>query len=183
MARTDSPLIASASALALASALGAAPAVAERVGSVAAVNEEMRGTPPAAAQRPLTLGVEVVRDERVETGPLGSGQVLFLDQTALTVWPNSDVVLDRYVYDPETKTGEMALTMTRGLMRFIGGAISKEQDVLITTPHGVIGVRGGIAMVEVGDTFTRAVHIAGRYTTINGLTLARSGARRRSQRG
>lgn len=153
--------------------VGAQPAV---IGSVAAANEEILGTPPAAQPRPLRLGAEIVSDERVETGPLGAGQFLFLDRTTLTVWPDSDVVLDRFVYDPSAGAGEMALGMTRGLMRFIGGAVSKSNDVIVRTPHAVVAVRGGIANIEVGSDFTRVVHIAGAYTEINGLRLARSNA-------
>lgn len=154
----------------------AAPSGAAPIGKVTAANEAMLGTPPAAPRRSLALGLEVVSDERIETTPLGAGQLVFLDRTALTVWPNSDIVLDRYIYDPARGSGEMAIGLSRGLLRFVGGAVSKENDVTITTPHAVVAVRGGIALVEVTATATRAVHVAGRYTEINGLRLSRTSA-------
>jgi hypothetical protein len=162
--------------MASAALLPAAPSGAAPIGRVTAANEAMLGTPPAASRRPLALGLEVVSDERIETTPLGAGQIVFRDRTALTVWPNSDVVLDRYVYDPERGTGQMAIGLSRGLLRFVGGAVSKENDVTVTTPHAVVAVRGGIALIEVTATSTRAVHVAGRYTEINGLRLSRTSA-------
>ena len=79
-------LLIGASALAL---MAAAPATANTIGSVAAVNQDMEGTPPNAARRNLPLGEGVFLDERIETSPIGSGQLMFLDQTTLTVAPGS----------------------------------------------------------------------------------------------
>lgn len=45
------------------------------IGSVAAVNRDMEGTPPAAERRALNLGNRVVTDELIQTSPLGSGPV------------------------------------------------------------------------------------------------------------
>ena len=48
----------------------------------------------------------------------------------------------------------MGLTLRRGLLRFVGGTISKKKPVRVTTPVGVLGVRGGIALIEVIDQDT-----------------------------
>lgn len=146
------------------------------IGNVAAANEEVVGTPPASDPRQLRLGLEVVANERVETSSVGAGQFLFLDQTALTVWPNSDVTLDSYVYDPDRQAGEMSLSVGRGVLRFIGGRISKGSDVRIETPHTVVAVRGGIAQIEVTEERTTALHVAGEYTQIGSVRLARPNA-------
>ena len=150
-----------------------APAGAVEIGSVAAANRDVLGTPPAEDTRQLLLGARVVLEERIQTSDLGAGQFMFLDQTALTVWPNSDVVLDEYVYDPNRGTGRAAISATRGMLRFIGGRISKTDDVTIRTPHSVVAVRGGIAQIVVTDLMTRVVHIAGEYTKVGNLVLAR----------
>ncbi|MFN3259427.1 MAG: FecR domain-containing protein [Pikeienuella sp.] len=170
MTTTTSRLLASvaSAALLLGSAGGAA---AERIGAVAAVNSEVIGEPPAADPRDLILGDDLVLEERIESSPIGTGQFLFLDQTALTVAPNSNIVLDRYIYDPATQTGEMAMSMTRGVLRFVGGRISKTTDAVITTPTATIGIRGGISIIIVEeDGTTRVMHIAGEYTRLTSLT-------------
>ncbi|MEM9062861.1 MAG: FecR family protein [Pseudomonadota bacterium] len=161
--------------------LGLSPASAE-IGSVSAVNSDMDGTPPEQSRRPLALGTQVVRNERIQTSAAGSGQLIFLDQTALSVAPQTDLILDTYIYDPAATTGEIALTLTKGALRFIGGRITKTRDAVVRTPTATIGVRGGLVIIEVGDDGTTSVvHIAGERTIVTGkrggkVTLSRANA-------
>ncbi len=159
-------LLASAAAIAL-----SAPALAQtrddQIGSVAALNSNVDGTPPAAATRQLFVGEGLVQNELIESSPIGSGQFLFLDQTTLTIAKDSSLVLDKYVYNPDTKTGEFSMRMSRGVLRFIGGRITKNTDAVVVTPTATIGIRGGMAIITVDpDGTTRAQHIAGEYTRI-----------------
>ncbi|MEL6997813.1 MAG: FecR domain-containing protein [Pseudomonadota bacterium] len=142
-------------------------APAKDIGKVAAVNPQMDGTPPTATARTLQLGSGVVENERIETTDDGSGQLLFVDQTSLSIAPRSDIVLDRYVYNPGDETGEVALTMTKGVLRLIGGRITKRTDGIIRTPTATIGVRGGLALVIVANGTTRVCHVAGEYTKVS----------------
>ena len=116
--------------------------------AVASTTKQAHGAAPQQAFRRAALDLKTFKAERVEATPIGAGQFLLLDQTSLTVWPDSDIVLDAYLYDPETATGEMTLSATRGVMRFIGGKISKTTDVIVTTPHTVIAIPGGLAQIE-----------------------------------
>ena len=60
----------------------------------------------------LSPGSEVFANETVRTGNLGQADLVFLDQTNLTVGPTSEVLLDKFVYDP---TGpKVVLQLTRG---------------------------------------------------------------------
>ncbi|MEQ9122937.1 MAG: FecR domain-containing protein, partial [Alphaproteobacteria bacterium] len=72
-----------------------------------------------------------------------------LDQSAVTVAPNSELVIDKFVYDPDKRTGEMAMTLSKGLMRFVGGRLSKSGGVQVNTPVATMGIRGGIALIHV----------------------------------
>ena len=65
-------------------------------------------------------------------------QLLFLDESALTIASNSDVVLDKFIYDPKTSKGEIALSLGAGVFRFVGGRISKTSMVRIKTPTATI---------------------------------------------
>lgn len=161
-------------AAAATAALLAAPhqAGATNIGAVSAVNEDVDGTPPAAATRDLKLGDGLFSNERIQSSPLGSGQFLFLDQTSLTIAPNSNLTLDKYVYDPDTQTGEFTINMTRGVLRFVGGRITKSNDAVIVTPTATIGIRGGMAVVTVAeDGSTTVMHIAGDYTRVTANEL------------
>ncbi|MEM7545352.1 MAG: hypothetical protein AAF367_07435 [Pseudomonadota bacterium] len=159
-------LLASAALIAL-----TAPATsANTIGAVSALNQDVDGTPPEADTRLLVLGDGVFQNERIESSPIGSGQFLFLDQTSLTIAKESVLVLDKYVYDPETRSGEFSMSMTRGVLRFVGGRITKGTDAVITTPTATIGIRGGMAIIIVEeDGTTRVMHIAGDYTRVTSL--------------
>src|ERR1700722_8213814 len=136
-------------AAAVALAVTLAPAQAQKVGVNSAVNPDATGTPPGGAQRKLVLGQEVVHNEHVTTGPLGTTQILFLDESAMTVGPNADVTIDEFVYDPNTGNGRLAMSATQGVMRFVGGRLSKKTDaVSLTTPVGTLGIRGGVFLAE-----------------------------------
>ncbi|MEM7212370.1 MAG: FecR domain-containing protein [Pseudomonadota bacterium] len=148
--------------------IGLAAPAAEDIGKVAAVNPSMDGTPPTdQTRRTLQLGSGVIQNEKIETSEDGSGQLLFLDQTSLSIAPRSEIVLDKYVYDPGEDAGEVSMTLTKGVLRLIGGRITKRSDGIIRTPSATIGVRGGLALVIVDAGNTRVCHIAGEYTKVS----------------
>lgn len=134
------------------------------------------GTPPGAATRVIRVGLDMLRNERVATGADGRTQMLFLDGSALTVGPNSEITLDEFVFEPGTGKGKLALSASRGLLRFVGGKISKGSPVEIRTPSATIGVRGGIALVEVGAT-TRAQFLFGDQMTVSSAGVTREVSR------
>jgi hypothetical protein len=72
----------------------------------------------------------------------GAGLFVSRDNTALTAWQNGDIVLDRYVYDPDAASGNMAPTVSYGIVHFIGGEISKDRDVEVRIPDAVIAIVG-----------------------------------------
>jgi hypothetical protein len=158
-------------ALLLATAvLGSAPALAQRVGTASAVNPASTGKPPGGEVRTLTLGAEVMHNERVQTNASGSVQLLFVDKTSMTIGPNSDVTIDRYVFNPATNAGQMAVTVSKGVMRFVGGQISHSGEATVTTPSASIGIRGGISIIDANGTIILVfgkVNITGK----NGIQL------------
>jgi hypothetical protein len=103
----------------------------------------------------------VVQDERVQSSATGRGQLLFLDQTTLSLAPNTTIVLDRFVFDPNRGSGEIGLQLTEGALRFIGGTLSRQQDAVIVTPTSTIGIRGSSALVLHLNGRTIAIFIAG----------------------
>jgi hypothetical protein len=150
------------------------------VGVTSAVNPDARGVRPDGGQKVLMVGNDVIYKERIETGPSGQVQLLFNDQSAISVGPDAQLVIDQYVYNPANGTGQMAVTLARGTMRFVGGKISKQSEVAISTPSATIGIRGGVTMPSVADDgSTRVVHVFGTTTvrTADGqnATLTRPG--------
>jgi hypothetical protein len=118
----------------------------DTVGAAAAVKPSSTGTPPGGSARTLKPGTNIVDRERIKTSGSGSLQVMFLDKTTMTIGPNSDVVIDEFVYRPGSG-GQFVASMTKGALRFVGGQISHNQGATITTPTATIGIRGGVALI------------------------------------
>ena len=167
--------------LAATSVVAVAPATAnEEIGVFAAANQDLTGARPSEAARTLYIQDKVVANERIASSTDGGGQILFLDQSSLTISPNSDIVLDQYVYNADTDSGALGLTVLKGAMRLVGGRITKKNAAIIKTPTATIGIRGGMGSVVVGpDGIVRYMHIAGISSTIqtgaDDLTITREG--------
>jgi len=145
------------SLLALPLAGPAAAAASDEAGKVAAATAAALGFPPALPVRTLLIGTEVVRQERVTTDDKGLVQFLFLDGSTFTLSRDSSVTIDDFIYDPAAETGQLSMSLSRGLFRLVGGQLTKSGSVTLKTPTAVLGVRGGIAVVEVADNGETAV--------------------------
>src|SRR5437763_11033648 len=146
----------------------------DRVGVNSAVNQQAVGVPPGAGARPLVIGQDVVFNERITTAAVGQTQLLFLDESSMSIGPNSDLTIDQFVYDPRTGSGKLAMTTTRGLLRFVGGKLSKQDDaVTMRTSSATLAVRGGAFLVnQAPGGSVEAVFIYGRGLTVTGTTGA-----------
>lgn len=124
-------------------ALAAIPAAAQGpgIGTVREVYATAYRTPPAGQRAPVALRAGVVQDERIETLDDAAVGMLFVDDTTFRVGPDSNVVLDTYVFDPASTRGQVAIGLARGSMRFITGRMAKD-GVRVVTPSVTIGVRG-----------------------------------------
>ena len=129
----------------------AVPSLAEQdpVGITGAVNPQAVGQAPSGPIEQLAIGQNVVRNEKISTFNKGQVQLIFADQSTLTLAENSEIVIDEFVYDPNKQAGNMTATVTTGVLRYVGGKISKKNDVSFLTPSGVVTVRGGIALIKV----------------------------------
>jgi hypothetical protein len=140
----------------------------QRVGVTATAHAPATGTPPQSATRELFVGLDMVRNERIVTGAEGKTQLLFVDGSALTIGPNAELVLDEFVYDPQTETGKLAMTAAKGVFRVVGGKISKTEAITLKTPTATLGIRGGIAMAQVGGGSGFFGFLFGKQMTVDG---------------
>jgi hypothetical protein len=163
-------LVAAAAAL-----LGAAPSHAADapIGSIAAMSPVAVGTLPSGEAQPLAAGAGIFFAERLTTQDGGRLHLELADRSVLDVAPNSEIVIDKFVYDPSTGAGQIAGHVSQGLLRYIGGVVSKTQDAVFTTPSATIAIRGSSMLVEVtpgGET--RATFLGGVHmrVTAGGVT-------------
>ena len=121
------------------------PGNAEKVGVAAAVNPDAFSSLSQTPNKQLNIGKSIFYNERINTTTSGLVQVLLIDGSTFTVGPNSNLVIDKFVYDPRKKTGELVATFSKGTMRFIGGKLSKNAGgVKVKTPSGALAIRGGM---------------------------------------
>jgi hypothetical protein len=130
-------------AMLAATAFGLVPqaATADKIGVTSATKNDVQGI-VGATPRSLAPGSEIFANERVRTGAAATAQLLFLDQTSLSIGPQSEVKLDHFVYNPDG-SGSLALSASKGAFRFISGA-QNPTSYSIKTPLATIGVRGTI---------------------------------------
>ncbi|MBM3492222.1 MAG: FecR domain-containing protein, partial [Alphaproteobacteria bacterium] len=162
--------------------LAAGAGAARDIGITSAVVPAARGTPPQQAPRVLRIGEDILANERLQTDAGGRAHLLFVDGSALSVGENSDLTLDRFIYDPNSKTGELAFSASRGVFRLVGGKISKTNDIVLRTPTATIGIRGGIAVATVTQETTSADFLFGTRMTVIGTDNQRQVAERPGSR-
>ena len=87
--------------------------------------------------------LDVFSYDTVKTGN-GKVGIEFIDATRVDVTEHSKLIIDEFVYDPNSGTGKLSLKAKLGTVRYASGQIAKnsKQNVKITTPTATIGVRG-----------------------------------------
>ena len=103
--------------------------------------------------------LDVFSYDTVKTGN-GKTAIEFIDQTRVDVTQHSKLVIDEFVYDPNSQTGALTLKASLGTIRYASGQIAKnsKQNIKITTPTATIAVRG--------TDFTMTVDEVGSSTII-----------------
>ena len=111
----------------------------EAIGKATSVKPQAEGS--HGGKRTLATGGDVYSKVTLQTGESGQADLQFRDQSNLSVGPKSNVRLDKFVYDPNTSAGSVAIQATRGSFRFVTGSQGKG-NYQIKTPYGTLGVRG-----------------------------------------
>lgn len=94
-------------------------------------------------RRKLAAGDDVRQDEIIEVSADAQGELKLDDDTKLALGAGARLVLDKFVYDSDKKTGSIILNLAKGTFRFITGIAAKPTYV-INTPNASITVRGTI---------------------------------------
>ena len=89
-------------------------------------------------------GLGLALGDVLATGSSGTLGVILRDDTVISLGPSSQIRLERFAFDPAQGNLGMVLRMTRGLMEYLSGRISKLSpgSVRIETPVATLGIRG-----------------------------------------
>jgi len=91
--------------------------------------------------RTLKTGDKIHQNEVIATAKESEAEIVLEDDTKLAIGPNSQIVLDSFIYDPNKQDGEVVINAAKGAFRFITGKSAKSAYT-IKTPASTIGVRG-----------------------------------------
>lgn len=145
----------------------------QQAGVVTTAAAAVRTESGATKGHKLVLGEGVQAGEVFQTGSEGYVHILFLDQSSLTLGPNSRLRLDTFKHDREKKAGKIVMTLLEGSVRVVGGKNSKHDATEINTPNGKVEVLGGISVVETSNSRTSATFLFGqqmRMSSTDGAT-------------
>lgn len=113
-----------------------------QIGKTVSVKKRVTGAIDAQRRR-LKKGDRIHLNEIIETSAKGHGEFILNDNTKLAVSAKSRLTLDKFIYNPKKKSGEIIVNATKGAFRFISGK-SGSSAYKIKTPVASIAVRGTI---------------------------------------
>ncbi|MDC0933315.1 FecR family protein [Arcobacteraceae bacterium] len=152
--------------------------LAKDVATVTAINGE------AFIQRdtikvPITLGITLQEKDTIITGKKAKIQLIFSDETIITIGKNSKFSVNEYLYE-DKKEPVAKFSMLKGTMRAITGNIGKiaPEKFTVTAKTATMGIRGTNFSIAVGDNDVTEVYCTfGAITaTIDGtLNIVRQG--------
>ena len=126
-------------ALLLGTAEGAAPSVGfvkvvEGTASVARGDQTL----------PARVGLALEEGDILRTGADGRLGVVMRDDTRISLGPDTEVRIDRFVFAPAKGQLALVLKMARGVAAYVSGKIAQlaPDAVRVETPVAIVGVRG-----------------------------------------
>lgn len=144
---------------ALALLAAASPAAAQRVevGIAASVVGDVRMSNPATPKaRKIARKQRLAWGDFVQTRKKSQLHMLLLDRSNFSLGANTQLVIDRFVYDPG-KERSLFARVVKGAFRFFSGEETENASARIDSPVGTIGIRGTALDGIVGE---EAVEIA-----------------------
>jgi FecR protein len=132
----------------------------EKIGGAQTIINNVEGNLPTGNQVPVAQGDAVFLNEAVSSGADSKANLVLNDNSNVTVGPGSTVKLHDFVYSGPNQHGTVALSMTKGTLRFTAGDANK-RAYTIWTPTAAIGVRGTSLRIKATPTETEVINEEG----------------------
>lgn len=100
------------------------------------------------------VGDLVYQGDAVATGADGKVGINFTDGTSFNLSNNARMVLNEFVYDPNSTSNSTLFNLTKGTLTFFAGKVAKTGDMKVDTPVATVGIRGTTSRVEISDDGT-----------------------------
>ncbi len=98
----------------------------------------------AGAMRPAKVGDKLFQADVIATGPDAAVGITFLDDSMMSLGPDSTLALDQFAFDTTTHDGTFESSLKHGTLAVKSGQLveQKPEAMTIRTPSAVLGVRG-----------------------------------------
>ncbi|GAB2181245.1 hypothetical protein DLREEDagrD3_14680 [Denitratisoma sp. agr-D3] len=102
---------------------------------------------------PLALGDKVYPQDKLLTGKNSQVAVTLRDDTLISGGPDSQLLINEFVFNPSTQKGSVVVAVLRGVSAFVSGLVAKSSPdaMRVTTPTATLGIRGTEFIVEVAN--------------------------------
>jgi hypothetical protein len=89
-------------------------------------------------------GADLFQNDSLKTGADGSMSVVFIDDTLISVGPNSELAINEFHFSPADGKMSFVARLLKGTSAYVSGIIGKlsPQSVRFETPVANIGIRG-----------------------------------------
>lgn len=96
-------------------------------------------------------GFDLRTGDVLRTADKASAKFALADGTQVIVGPASQVAMDSFSYEAESRKGNLLVSIFKGTMRMISGAIAKANpgQAMVKTPTATAGIRGTDFIVDV----------------------------------
>jgi hypothetical protein len=102
----------------------------------------------------LKDGDVVYRGDTIQTGGDSKASLAFADGTAFNISSNARMVLNEFVYDPDSKSNSSFYSLVKGAFTFVAGKVAKTGSMKVDTPAATMGIRGTTPHVVIAEDGT-----------------------------
>lgn len=116
-----------------------------------------------SAFEPIAMGERILLNDEIRTSDNSRIQILLMDETTFSMGANSTIVIDRFIYDPATRQGQVSAEIKKGVFRFISGRIAKlnPENMKVTAGNAVISIMGTEVIGTIDDDQSTIVLLSG----------------------
>ena len=124
---------------------------------------------PQARAVGLAVGQKVFFGDEIITDGGVRAQILLRDGTTFSIGEGASLVLDEFVYDPQSGNGGIGVVIKKGAFRFVSGKIAKKtpQNMKVLAGSTAIAVRGTEVIGTIGGGSDSVILISGQVDLLS----------------
>lgn len=102
---------------------------------------------------PATISMPVYRGDIIRTSKTGSIGIVLTDDTTFSLGPNSEIVINDYLFNPKENKFSIITRMAKGTFSYISGLIGKLSpgSIKMEIPNATISVRGTKLLISIEE--------------------------------